>query len=156
MRDFDLKASRNWCSELSLPFLSFFPPCSSFLICMVISARSNWCIDPLNPVSGERSCKPELRPVSFKLPVSLYYSSASPPQHRRDRSVYKNMTGLCDARLDLLSAVFVAIEFLGITPCGLVKYRHFGGVCLHLQGCSRNWPEDRNNRLLRNAGRFTS
>jgi hypothetical protein len=32
------------------------------------------------------------------------------------------MTRLSDARLDLLSAVFVVIEvFLGITPCGLVN-----------------------------------
>jgi hypothetical protein len=32
------------------------------------------------------------------------------------------MTRLCDARLDLLSAVFVVIEvFFDITPCGLVN-----------------------------------
>jgi hypothetical protein len=32
------------------------------------------------------------------------------------------VTRLCDARLDLLSAVFVVIEvFLDITPCGLVN-----------------------------------
>jgi hypothetical protein len=50
------------------------------------------------------------------------YNSSTSPQHQKDKYVHKNMTRLCDARLDLLSAEIVVIEvFLGITPCWLVN-----------------------------------
>lgn len=122
---------------------------------MVISARSNWFIDPLNPVSCERSCKPELRPVSscFR---SVYDSSTSPPQHQKDKCLQKHDKAMwCEIRPSF-SLVCGDGSLLGYYGLWIGKYRHFGGVCLHLQGSSSNWPEDRSNRLLRNAGWFTS
>lgn len=156
LRAFDLKASRNWCWELSLPFLSFSSPCSSFLICMVISARSNWFIDPLNPVSCERRCKPELWPVSFLLPVSLQFVCISTATSKGQKCLQKHDKSMWWEIRPSFSRVCGDWSLLGYYAMWIGKYRHFGGVCLHLQGSSRNWPEKRSNALLWNACRFTS
>lgn len=137
------------------PFPQFSPPCSSFLICMVISARSNWFIDPLNPVSCERSCKPELRPLSFLLPVSLQFVYISTATSKEQKCLQKDdKTMWWEIRLSL-SRVCGDWSLLGHYATWIGKYWHFG-VCLHLQSSSRNWHEDRSNILLRNASRFTS
>ena len=142
----------------SYPSLSsvFPPPCSSFLICMVISARSNWFIDPLNPVPCERSIKPVLGPVSFLLPVSLQFVCICAATSKGQKCLKKrDKTMWCEIRPSF-SRLCGDWSLLGYYALWVGKYRHFGGVCLHLQGSSRNWPEDRSNRLLGNAGRFTS
>jgi hypothetical protein len=75
---------------------------------MVISARSNWFIDPFNPLFCEGIASQNSRPVPFRLPVIL-----SPKGQNGDRKMERQ----CGAMCRVLSVRLVMSKFFWILRC---------------------------------------